>query len=89
MSIVYPKKVCARCGLNKRLRDFSPHKKTRDGRANVCRDCDQDRRDHVAHPSQRPKVVKGVCALCYGMAWRVVGEQCKCGLRRTNEQKEV
>ena len=26
-----------------------------------------------SHTSQRPKVVKGVCALCYGMAWRVVG----------------
>lgn len=84
--IVYPQKVCQRCGLTKRVRDFSTHNKTRDGRSHVCRDCEGKRRDAVVHPSQRAKVVKGFCSLCYGMAWRVVGDKCsECGLQRRND----
>ena len=43
----------------------------------------QDRREACVHPSQRAHVVKGVCPLCYGMPWRVEGEECSgCGMRR-------
>ena len=37
-------KVCSKCGQSKDLEDFSPDKRTKDGRTYVCRDCERERK---------------------------------------------
>ena len=32
-------KACERCGVVKPLEEFSPHRKTKDGRNKVCKEC--------------------------------------------------
>lgn len=32
-------KACERCGVVKPLEEFSPHRKTEDGRNRVCKEC--------------------------------------------------
>ena len=42
-------KACERCGVVKPLEEFSPHRKTEDGRNRVCKECVSYRKRQHSH----------------------------------------
>jgi hypothetical protein len=81
-------KVCRVCGKDLPLTAYHYNRHATDYRQSRCIDCDTSRRPVADGNWDRGHVTVRYCTLCYGMAWRVVGEKCKCGLEWGKEPGE-